>query len=95
MKKRHIIPILTGLLFTQFACNKEYLNPSTISQSQAVSSPDGLMTLSNGLQYRYTTGGALSVLYARTAGAGLTTREQSVLNVGNLDEANLATGPGM
>ncbi len=91
--KRLPIAILTGLMFTQVACsNKEYLNPSTISQSQAVSSPDGLMTLSNGLQYRYTTNGALSVLYARTAGAGLTTREEFVLNVGNLDEANLALG---
>lgn len=94
MKKILIPTILAGLLFTQVACNKEYLNPSTISQSQAVSSPDGLITLSNGLQYRYTTGGALSVLYARTAGAGLTTREQAVLNVGNLDEANLAVGAG-
>lgn len=86
--------LLAGLLLTLFACNREYLNPSTINQSQAVSSPDGLTTLCNGLQYRYTTGGALSVLYASTAGAGLTTREQSVLNVGNLDEANLATGGG-
>lgn len=93
MKKILITTLLAGLLFSQFACsNKEYLNPSTISQSQAVSSPDGLMTLSNGLQHRYTTGGALSVLYARTAGAGLTTREEFVLNVGNLDEANLALG---
>ncbi len=93
MKKIHIATLLTGLTFSQLACsNKEYLNPSTISQSQAVSSPDGLMTLSNGLQYRYTTNGALSVLYAQTAGAGLTTREEFVLNVGNLDEANLALG---
>ncbi|WP_020605597.1 RagB/SusD family nutrient uptake outer membrane protein [Spirosoma spitsbergense] len=91
--KKLPIAIIAGLLLTQIACsNKEYLNPSTISQSQAVSSPDGLMTLSNGLQYRYTTNGALSVLYARTAGAGLTTREEFVLNVGNLDEANLALG---
>ena len=92
MKKTITLTLLTGLLLTQVACNKEYLNPSTVSQSQAVSSPDGLITLSNGLQYRYTTNGALSVLYASTAGAGLTTREQFVLNVGNLDEANLAVG---
>ena len=73
--KKILIPILlTGLLFTQSACNKEYLNPSSINQAQAVSSPEGLMTLCNGLQYRYTTGGALSVLYASTAGAGLTIR---------------------
>ena len=95
MKKIHISILLAGMLLTQTACsNKEYLNPSTISQPQAVSSPDGLMTLCNGLQYRYTTGGALSVLYASTAAAGLTTREQFVLNVGNIDEANLALGAG-
>ena len=95
MKKHHIAILLAGMLLTQTACsNKEYLNPSTVSQSQAVSSPDGLMTLCNGLQSRYTTGGALSVLYASTAGAGLTTREQFVLNVGNIDEANLALGAG-
>lgn len=92
MKKILIPTLLTGLLFAQSACNKEYLNPSSINQSQAVSSPEGLMTLCNGLQYRYTTGGALSVLYASTAGAGLTTQEDFVLNAGNADEANLALG---
>ncbi|GAB4055099.1 RagB/SusD family nutrient uptake outer membrane protein [Spirosoma litoris] len=94
MKKILIPTLLTGVLLTQVACNKEYLNPSTISQSQAVSSPDGLMTLANGLQYRYTTGGAGSVLYASTAGAGLTTKEEFVLNAGNLDEVNLTVGAG-
>lgn len=94
MKKILIPTLLTGVLLTQVACNKEYLNPSTISQSQAVSSPDGLMTLVNGLQYRYTTGGAGSVLYASTAGAGLTTKEEFVLNAGNLDEVNLTVGAG-
>lgn len=92
MKKILIGTLLSGVFLTQTACNKEYLNPSTISQSQAVSSPDGLMTLSNGLQYRYTTGGAGSVLYASTAGAGLPTKEEFVLNAGNLDEVNLAAG---
>ncbi|MEZ0487019.1 RagB/SusD family nutrient uptake outer membrane protein [Fibrella aquatica] len=88
--------ILSAILAVTLAgCQTpEYLNPSSISQSQAVSSPDGLMTLCNGLQFRYTTGGALSVLYNATAGAGLTTRELSVLNVGNIEEANLATGGG-
>lgn len=94
MKKLLIVTITLALLLTQFACQKEYLNPSTISQPQAVSSSDGLMTLCNGLQYRYTTNGALSVLYNATAGAGLTTRELNVLNVGNIEEANLAVGGG-
>jgi starch-binding outer membrane protein, SusD/RagB family len=95
MKKYIILSTILGLVLSQTGCQTpEYLNPSSISQSQAVSSPDGLMTLCNGLQFRYSTGGALSVLYNATAGAGLTTRELSVLNVGNIEEANLATGGG-
>ena len=94
MKRYLILSITLALVLSQTACQREYLNPSSISQSQAVSSADGLITLCNGLQYRYTTGGALSVLYNATAGAGLTTRELNVLNVGNIEEANLATGGG-
>ncbi|GAB3541820.1 hypothetical protein GCM10027577_07990 [Spirosoma fluminis] len=95
MKKTFIVSILSGLLLSQNACKQqEYLNPSSISQSQAVSSIDGLLTLANGLQYRYTAGGALSVLYNATAGAGLTTRELLILNVGNTEEANLSVGGG-
>lgn len=95
MKKILLSVTTLGLLLSQTACQTpEYLNPSSISQSQAVSSPDGLITLANGLQYRYTTGGALSILYNATAGAGLTTRELNLLNVGNIEEANLATGGG-
>lgn len=94
MKKLLIITILGSLLLTQNACNQEYLNPSSASQQQVVSSADGLITLCNGLQYRFTTGGALSVLYNKTAGGGLTTGELNVLNVGNIDEANLQTGGG-
>ena len=94
MKRYLILSITLAVVLSQTACQREYLNPSSISQSQAVSSADGLITLANGLQYRYTTGGALSVLYNATAGAGLTTRELSVLNVGNIEEANLATGGG-
>lgn len=93
MKKYVILTSFLALLIGQNGCQQqEFLNPSSVSQSQAVSSPDGLITLTNGLQYRFTTGGALSVLYAGTAGAGLTTRELAVLNVGNTDEANMALG---
>ncbi|MBO0937377.1 RagB/SusD family nutrient uptake outer membrane protein [Fibrella sp. HMF5335] len=93
--KKIVISALSLVVLSQMACQTpEYLNPSTISQSQAVSSPDGLITLCNGLQFRYSTGGALSILYNATAGAGLTTRELNVLNVGNIEEANLATGGG-
>ena len=92
MKKILITLSLSGLLLTQNACNQEYLNPSSASQQQVVSSADGLITLCNGLQYRYTTNGALSVLYNAAAGGGLTTGEYNVLNVGNIEEANLQTG---
>ena len=93
MKKILVSALSLALLLMQTACQTpDYLNPSTISLPQAVSSPDGLITLANGLQYRYTTGGALSVLYNATAGAGLTTRELNVLNAGNTEEVNLATG---
>ena len=94
MKKVLILTTSLGLALSQVACQQEYLNPSSVSQSQAVSSPDGLITLINGLQYRYTTNGGLSVLYSSAAGAGLTTRELNVLNVGNTEEANLQTGGG-
>ena len=95
MKKLLILTTTLVTLLSAVSCQQaEYLNPSTISQSQAVSSPDGLITLCNGLQYRYSTGGALSVLYNTAAGAGLTTRELNVLNAGNIEELNLQTGGG-
>lgn len=94
MKKILITTLLSGLLLTQNACNQEYLNPSSASQPQVVGSVDGLITLCNGLQYRYTTNGALSVLYNTTAAGGLTTRELAILNVGNIEEANLSQGAG-
>ena len=76
------------------SCNKEYLNPSTASQQQVVTSSDGLITLCNGLQARYSTGGLLSVLYNTVAAGGLSTRELSILNVGNIEEYNLSLGAG-
>ena len=94
MKRYLILTTILALVLSQTACQRDYLNPSSINQTQAVSSADGLITLCNGLQYRYSTGAASSVLYNATAGAGLTTRELSVLNVGNIEEANLATGGG-
>lgn len=94
MKKLLTTLLLSGVLLTQNACNQEYLNPSSASQPQVVGSVDGLITLCNGLQYRYSVNGAVSVLYNTTAGGGLTTREFIVLNVGNIEEANLSAGAG-
>ena len=73
-------------------CSKEYLNPSSVSQSQATGSSDGLLTLCNGLQQRYSTGASLSVPYNATALGGLSTRELTILNVGNNEEYNVFLG---
>ncbi|MGI4831885.1 MAG: RagB/SusD family nutrient uptake outer membrane protein [Janthinobacterium lividum] len=87
---------LTALLAlgTLGACNREYLNPSTASQQQVVSTSDGLLTLCNGLQYRYSAGAGLSVIYNAVALGGLSTRELTVLNVGNIEEYNVSLGGG-
>jgi hypothetical protein len=92
MKKLSFLAALLSL--TLGACNKEYLNPSTATQTQVVTSSDGLITLCNGLQYRYTTNGLLSVLYNAEALGGLSTRELNILNVGNIEEYNVSLGAG-
>ena len=73
-------------------CNKEYLNPSSVSLPQATGSSDGLLTLCNGLQQRYATGASLSVPYNAVALGGLSTRELLVLNQGNNEEYNVFLG---
>jgi hypothetical protein len=60
MKK--ILILLAALSFTMGSCNKEYLDPSSASESQVVSNADGLIAVCNGIQARYATGGFLSVL---------------------------------
>ena len=59
-----------------------------------VTSSDGLLTLCNGLQARYSTNGLLSVLYNAVAAGGLSTRELTILNVGNIEEYNVSLGAG-
>jgi len=92
--KRIIYVTALLALGTLGACNREYLNPSTASQQQVVNSSDGLLTLCNGLQYRYSAGGLLSVIYNAVALGGLSTRELNVLNVGNIEEYNVSLGGG-
>ncbi|QDA61451.1 RagB/SusD family nutrient uptake outer membrane protein [Hymenobacter jejuensis] len=92
MKKSILLAAL--LTLGMGSCNKDYLNPSTASQEQVVTSSDGLVILCNGLQARYTTGGLLSVLYNAVAAGGLTTRELLILNVGNIEEYNVSLGAG-
>jgi hypothetical protein len=92
MKK--ILLVLVGLSLTMSACDKEYLNPSTASEEQVISSSDALITVCNGMQVRFTTGGALSPLYNTVAAGGLSTRELTVINVGNIEEFNVSLGAG-
>ncbi|MFD2721817.1 RagB/SusD family nutrient uptake outer membrane protein [Hymenobacter monticola] len=92
MKK--YITLAALLALSLGSCNKEYLNPSAALQPQVVTSSDGLITLCNGLQYRYSAGGLLSVVYNAVAAGGLTTRELTILNVGNIEEYNVSLGGG-
>ena len=91
MKKILTLTALLGALATS-SCNKDYQNPSTTTQTPVVSSSDGLITLCNGLQYRYSAGGLLSVIYNTVAAGGLSGRELTVLNVGNIEEYNVSLG---
>jgi starch-binding outer membrane protein, SusD/RagB family len=88
--------ILFGLVIstvlTQTSCAiKEYTDPSAISDTQVVSTVDGLVGLCNGLQLRYTVG-RQSPIYQGFSASGLMTNEQKVLNLGNAEEVNLFNG---
>lgn len=86
-----LIAGLVALLLSQNACREEYLNPSAASEQQVVNSTSGLITLANGMQYRFTIGRE-GALYNAIAASGLTTREFRVLNAGNTDELLLEQG---
>jgi starch-binding outer membrane protein, SusD/RagB family len=73
------------------SCQKEYLNPSTASETQVVTDVDGLVALANNLPLRYAVG-RQSPGYTVIAVGGLTTKELTVLNAGNLDEDQLSRG---
>ena len=88
--------ILFGLVISmsliQTGCTtKEYTDPSSISDTQVVSSVDGLLGLCTGLQFRYTIG-RQSPTYQGFSASGLLTVEQKVLNLGNTDEVSLLNG---
>lgn len=91
MKKYILTTALLTALLTQNGCQQEYLNPSVATEQQVINSTDGLITLANGLQFRYTIGRGGTVYNAVAAG-GLTTRELRVLNAGNTDEQFLQEG---
>ncbi|MFM8833269.1 MAG: hypothetical protein ACKOEV_06500 [Cytophagales bacterium] len=83
--------LIVGLIFSFSSCHEQYLNPSAITQVDATKNVDGLISLLNGLQSKYTTT-RVSPVYNYIASAGLTTRSLKVLNPGNTDEAQLEVG---
>ncbi len=84
--------LVGGLLVALLSsCSAEYLNPSAASETQVTNDVNGLITLANGLQFRYSVGRQAPV-YTTIVGSGVSTRELRVLNAGNLDEENLRLG---
>ena len=75
----------------QVGCIKEYTDPSAITDTQVVSSTEGLFSLCNAMQLRYSVG-RQSPTYQGFSASGLSTKELRVLNVGNTDEVNLEAG---
>ncbi len=89
--KTRISALALSLTVLLVSCDKEYLNPSAASQTQVVNDVLGLITLANGLQFRYSVT-RVSPNYTVTTASGILTRELTVLNAGNTDEENLRLG---
>ena len=88
--KNTIILFITAI-FLFGSCDKEYLNPSAASQQQVITDVNGLMSLANGLQFKYTIGRA-SPGYTLPTASGLLGKELVNLNTGNTDEQLLMQG---
>ncbi len=91
--KKIIYTTALAMVMLMASCNQEFLNPSAASQTQVVSDVTGLITLANGLSYKYSIT-RLSPNYTLPTTSGLLTRELVVLNAGNTDEQNLFQGGG-
>ena len=77
--------------FTIVACDQDISNPNAATDQQILNSTDGLIAMVNGMQFRYTAGGA-SGLYTTISANGLTTNELQILNAGNAELAQLGNG---
>ncbi|MBC6410062.1 MAG: RagB/SusD family nutrient uptake outer membrane protein [Ekhidna sp.] len=89
MKK--IYTLIVTLVCITTACETDFVNPNAATETDILSSSEGLMGLAVGLQQRYIRGGA-SPLYANITASGLTTGELTVLNAGNAEIAQLENG---
>ncbi len=84
--------LVISMTLAQTSCAiKEYTDPSSISDTQVISTVDGLAGICNGLQARYTVG-RQSPIYQGFSASGLMSGEQKVLNLGNTEELNLGNG---
>lgn len=97
MKMRHIKKIIlvlgVGSTFLVTSCDKEYINPSSAPAPIVISNVDALMTLSAGLQRRFTIG-RQSPLYTAPIGATYSVFGLYTLNIGNTAEKEMETGKG-
>lgn len=91
--KRISYIFFTAAILLLISCDKEYLNPSTAAEEQVVNDVNGLISLANGLQYKYSVSRA-SPNYTLPTAAGLLTKELITLNAGNTDEQLLMQGGG-
>jgi hypothetical protein len=89
MKK--VISFLIVLPLIMFSCKTDFVNPNAPTVEAINSSPQGLINLVSGSQWRYAVG-ATSALYTSITAAGLSANELRVLNAGNADLQNLKTG---
>lgn len=89
--KKIIYTLTLTTVFLFASCDNEYLNPSSASQDQVVTDVNGLITLANGLQYKYSIS-RVSPNYTLPTAGGLLAKEMIVLNAGNTDEQLLMNG---
>jgi starch-binding outer membrane protein, SusD/RagB family len=88
--KRFLIYFLLPL-FLVTSCTQDIPNPNAATGAQILGSTEGLLSMINGLKYRYTVGGA-SGLYTSISANGLSTFELQILNAGNSELAQLGNG---
>ncbi len=83
--------LLCLLTFSLPSCEKEFTNPGAVTESQVLTSADGLVALGVGIQRRYSIG-RQSPVYNRSTAAGFTTGELRLINPGNVSENDLSLG---
>lgn len=88
----YLLYAVTGTsLLLGSSCKKDYTDPSRATEEQVFTSAAGMTGVSVGLQRAYALSRASS-LYNIISTNGLVTHELSLLNAGNLPEAQLSTG---